>query len=299
MPTPPVSTQELQECVNAYAIHKTAELAAKALGMKSGKVEGRLKIAKSRHIFPNIEVATGDICGAGADILVIPDMHHPFGHPDTLSFLTAAKKKFDPRRVVCLGDETDQHVLGRYEADPDGYSAGHEHNAALEALHPIYELFPLVSVCTSNHGERIFKRTFRAGIPKAFMKDYKEFMDAPKGWNWEHKFEIKSGGEVVVFEHGEGVSGQMGAMKRALSNGFKNTVIGHLHADAGILWQSSGDKTIFAMNAGCLINAEKYAFAYGKNSARKPMIGLGIIHKAVPSFIPMKLDINKRWTGDL
>lgn len=295
MPTPSLPRELLQQAVNAVAEHGTVSGAAKELGIPRDTLRNRVTRASLAGIESNYKAPARAATGRGKRVLVIPDMHHPFAHPDTYSFLKAAKAKFDPDRIVCLGDETDQHVLGQWEPDPSGYSAGHEHLAAIDALQPIYELFPVVSVCTSNHGERIFKRSYRAGIPKLFIKDYREFMSAPLGWNWEHKFVI----DDVIYEHGEGVSGQLGAMKKAMANGYRSTVIGHLHADAGVLWQSCGDKTIFALNAGCLIDSDAYAFAYGKHSARKPMLGVGVVDKGIPSFVPMQLDAGKRWTGNI
>lgn len=269
--------------------------AATAEGIPRGQIRGRYDRALRLGLTPTYKAPPKIATGPGLRVLVIPDMHCPFQHPDAVEFLAAAKKKYNPDRIVCLGDETDQHALSQHDPDPAGYSVGHEHIAALDALAPIYELFPVVSVCTSNHGERIFKRAYKANIPKTFLKDYAEFMNSPPGWHWEHKFVI----DDVVYEHGEGVSGQLGAMKRAISNGFRSTVIGHLHADAGVLWQSCGEKQIFAMNAGCLIDPTAYAFAYGKHSARKPMIGIGIVDKGHPTFVAMQLDKRGRWNGNL
>lgn len=292
MPTPPLPPHLMQEALNLVAEHGGMMQAARATGIPYEAIRrraerGRINGMRSEYV-PEIKESRTK----GVRVLVIPDMHAPFMHPDTAGFLAAIKARFQPDKVICLGDETDQHVLSQHEPDPSGYSAGHEHLKALDALQPIYELFPVVSVCTSNHGERLFKRAYRAGIPKAFVKDYAEFMNCPPGWNWQHKFEV----DGVVYEHGEGVSGQLGAMKRAMSN-LKSTVIGHLHADAGVLFFSNGERTIFAMNAGCLIDAPSYAFAYGKNSARKPMIGCGIVDRGVPAFIPMELNRDRRWTG--
>ncbi len=295
MPQPPLSREILQITVNDIAQYGSARLAAQATGISENTIKSRALRAKISGIEPDYKAPSKAGTGHGKRVLVIPDMHCPFHHPDTIEFLKAAKDKFSPDRVICLGDETDQHVLGRWEPDPSGFSAMHEHLKALDALKPIYELFPVVGVCHSNHGERIFKRAYRAGIPQEFIKDYCEFMDSPVGWSWAHKFEI----DDVIYEHGEGVSGQLGAMKRAMSNGYRSTVIGHLHADAGILWQSSGDKTIFAMNAGCLIDVTAYAFAYGKHSARKPMIGVGVVDKGQPQFVGMQMDRNRRWTGNI
>jgi hypothetical protein len=291
---PPIPRALLLEAVNAFAQYKTKSAAAQALKIPRPTLTNRLNRAELAGIEADYKEPPKAGTGRGKRVLVIPDMHAPFQHPDTIPFLRAAKDKFNPDRVVCLGDETDQHALSQHDPDPDGFSAGHEHLAALDALRPLYELFPVMAVCTSNHGERIFKRAYRANIPVQFLKDYIEFMDAPKGWQWSHKFEI----DGVVYEHGEGVSGQLGALKKAMGN-MKSTVIGHLHADAGVLFLNNGEKQIFAMNCGCMINVDAYAFKYGKNSMRKPVIAIGIVDKGVPQLVPMQMDANKRWTGKI
>lgn len=227
-------------------------------------------------------------------VLVIGDLHAPFMHQDAVAFLRAAKEKFQPTRIVLLGDELDGHALSQYDPDPDGYSAGHELNMGLEQLQPLYKLFPMASVCVSNHGIRPFKKAYQAGIPKAFLKSYRDFMACPPGWAWYEHIEIGD----WRFEHGEGVSGPLGAMKKAMNN-MRSTAIGHLHSDAGVLMFNNGERIIYALNAGCLIDVKAYAFAYGKHSARKPIIGVAVIEDGIPHFHPMKMDANQRWSGVL
>src|SRR5688572_18269306 len=133
----------------------------------------RVDVAISRGMTPKIEKEFVQ-CETGHAVLAIPDMHHPFAHPDFLEFLTEAKSRLNPSRVVCLGDELDNHAISQYDPDPDGYSAGHELNAGRAQLRSLYSLFTDVRVCTSNHGVRPFKKAYRAGIPKAWIKDYAE-----------------------------------------------------------------------------------------------------------------------------
>ena len=84
-------------------------------------------------------------------VLVIPDMHAPFVHPDALDFLKAVKARFLPSKFVCLGDEVDFHAFSRYPKDPDGLTPGQELSCAREALIPFYLEFPEMLVCISNH----------------------------------------------------------------------------------------------------------------------------------------------------
>lgn len=225
-------------------------------------------------------------------VLAIPDLQYPFAHKDHLDFLDTVKRKFKPEYVVNLGDEIDFHALSDYNHDPDGYSAGHELEKALECMHALYKLFPKAMVCTSNHTERPFRRAYKYGIPKAFIKDYKEFLQAPKGWNWQEKWRIDN----VIYTHGEGWSGRNGAINAA-EDAATSTVIGHLHSHAGIQYSANSDRLIFGFNVGCLIDHKSYAFRYGKFIKHKPILGCGIIDDGIPQFIPMLLNKAGRWTG--
>lgn len=223
-------------------------------------------------------------------VLAISDTQEPFAHRDAVAFLTWVKKKYSPDLVVHVGDEVDFHALGDWDHDPDGYSAGHELQVALEHMQEYYDLFPKVMACTSNHTARPLRKAFKAGIPAAFLRDYKEFLDAPKGWEWKDRHVI----DGVVYEHGEGFSGYNGALNCALKNGAP-TVIGHIHSHAGILYSANEKEILYGFNVGCLIDRHKYAFQYGKNLRHKPLLGVGIIDKSVPTWVPMLLGANGRW----
>lgn len=227
-------------------------------------------------------------------VLAIPDIHCPFEHQDAISFLKAVKNKYKPNEVVFLGDEIDAHSLGDYDHDPDGMAPGAELEASIKHLQPFYKLFPKAKVCTSNHTARPYRQAFKHGIPKAFLKGYSEFLQAPKGWRWEDSWEI----DGVIYEHGEGFSGASAAIKSAQGN-MQPTVIGHIHAFAGIQFSANSKHLIFGFNAGCLIDRHKYAFAYGKKIKSKPILGCGVIVDGVPTFIPMALNSKGRWLGKI
>lgn len=229
-------------------------------------------------------------------ILCIPDTQFPFHHKDTFEFLKAVKKKYKPTQVVHMGDEVDFHCIGsRWPSNPDGlYSPAGELAAAVKCMHQLYEIFPVAKVCVSNHTIRPLKKAFESGIPKAFLRDYHEFLDAPEGWTWADSWII----DEIKFEHGEGVSGQYAATKAASQN-MRSTVIGHIHSYAGIQYVACHDRLIFGFNTGCLIDRNKYAFAYGKAMRVKPILGCGVITDGVPHFIPMILNKSSRWTKKL
>lgn len=227
-------------------------------------------------------------------ILHIPDTQFPFHHPDTFDFLKAIKKKYKPDLVIHAGDEVDFHALGRWSVNPDGYSAGMELELALEGMHTLYSMFPKAYVCTSNHTVRPLKKAFDSGIPRAFMRDYHEFLQAPATWKWADRWIFNK----ILFEHGENVSGSNAAMNAAKQN-MMSTAIGHQHSYGGVKYYSTFERTIWGLNSGCLIDINKYAFAYGAKARSKPTLGCGVILNDIPHFIPMMIDKHRRWTGQL
>lgn len=227
-------------------------------------------------------------------VLAIPDIHFPAHHPDVFDFLKAVKAKYKPNVVVNLGDEIDAAGLGNWDPNPDQPSPGDELKESIKYLKLLYIIFPNVKVCISNHTDRIYRKPFSSGIPKALIKSYSEILEAPKGWVWADNWEI----DGVMYEHGEGFSGQQGALKAAQAN-MQRTVIGHLHSYAGIQYYANSKHLIWGFNVGCLIDKKNPAFNYGKHIKAKPILGCGIIESGIPCFIPMQLDSRGRWTRRL
>ncbi len=227
-------------------------------------------------------------------VLVLADTQNPFEHPDYLAFTKAVHRKYGCDLVVHVGDEADQHTLGSFDPDPDGMSGGDELRATVESLKPYYRAFPNVMVCESNHTARIFRKAFRHGIPRGYLRDYRDFLGAPKGWQWADKWEI----DGVIYQHGEGYSGQAGALNAAKDN-LAPTVIGHLHSEAGILSWANSKVLIWAMNVGSGIDKDAYAFAYGKKLRKKPILSCGVVVKGQPVLVYMPLDARGRWTGKI
>lgn len=205
-------------------------------------------------------------------VLVIPDTHSPFMHEGALDFLSKLNREFKPDKVIHLGDEVDAAALSRFEKDPDGMSAGAEHRVALAQMKPLYKLFPEVSVCISNHGARPFRKAFEAGIPRAYLKDYREFMEAPPKWQWQDSYEI----DGVLYKHGEGLTGKDGAIRGAIAN-RRSFVCGHIHSFGGVVHLANDFDQIFGMNCGALIDHKAYSFKYAKHLLNKPTLGAGII----------------------
>lgn len=288
MATQPLSREVLQEAVNAIAEHGNVTKAAKALGIPRNTLYSRKLNAEIAGIEPRL-VSAND---SGAIVMHVPDLHAPFMHPDAAAFIQAAQAKFKPTVTVLAGDELDQHALSDYTSDPNGYSAGQELDAGLKQLESIYAIIKEALVCESNHGQRPFKRAYKAGLPAQYMKTYAEFMDAPQGWVWADEFIIDN----VRYTHGEEANGTNGALNLAIRMGMSQAV-GHWHGNAGAAYFFNGRTMVFGLYSGCLIDPAAYAFRYGKHAKLKPILGLSIVDNGVPSFIPMQLDAKGRWSG--
>jgi hypothetical protein len=229
-------------------------------------------------------------------VLVISDLQIPFQHQDSFKFLTAVKEKYYPTKIVCIGDEVDFHALSGYDHDPDGMSAGAELTKSIEELKKLYKIFPDVMSCISNHTSRIMRKAFKSGIPKAFIRGYKEFLEAPEGWDWKDFWVI----DGVRYEHGHAMSGgAAGVLSNACIKNQRSTVFGHFHTGAGIRYISTPESLLFSFNVGSLIDRHSYAFNYSQAAKTRPVLGLGIVDKGIPCFIPMLLAKGGRWCGKL
>jgi hypothetical protein len=193
-------------------------------------------------------------------ILCLSDMHQPYSHPDTLRFLTALKAKYKPTRVVCLGDEVDNHAMSFHDSDPDLPSAGPELRTAIKKLKPIYELFPIVDVLDSNHGSLYYRKGKHHGIPRKALRDYNELLEAPEGWKWHNDLLLRlPTGNHVYFHHGLSSEIMNVVAKRGVC-----VVQGHYHTSFGVRFVSTPLALLWGMQIGCSIDKKSLAFAYDK-----------------------------------
>ncbi len=228
-------------------------------------------------------------------ILVISDLHAPFMHPDTVEFLAGVKKKYKPTRVILTGDEVDKHAMSFHESDPDLMSAGDELESAVETLSPLYKLFPVADIMDSNHGSLAYRRAKHAGIPRKYIRNYNDVLDAPTGWTWHDELIIKiPGGNQVLFHHGLSKS----VIKVVAQRGMC-VVQGHYHTDFRIDYLSNPNSLLWGMNVGCSIDGKSLAFAYDRLNLTRPVIGHGLILNGLPQLLPMVLDSKGKWTGHI
>jgi hypothetical protein len=218
------------------------------------------------------------------NVLIIGDRHTPFEHRDYLEFCIGVHKRFKCKRVIDIGDEVDNHAISYHEHDPDGMSAGHEYKLAKRRLAEWYKVFPKMEICIGNHTSLMFRKAYTYGIPAKMLKDYSKIWDTPN-WLWVPEVNING----ICIKHGNNISGQYGHINHAL-NSRKSLIMGHIHSVLDVYYMASDVDRIFACVVGCGIDRKAYAMAYGKDFARKPILGCAVlIEGKYPIPIPMEL----------
>lgn len=212
-------------------------------------------------------------------ILAYSCLHFPFQDRHTFDFLADLKREYEFDRVIDLGDTLDQYCFSRYPKDPKGLSINEEIKKARKAVAILSSIFPKVEVMQSNHCERLYSKATLSGIPREFMRPYRELIGAPDGWRW-HKdltLTIDKTREHTYFCHERGNS----PINLAKSIGM-NVVHGHIHNSMGIQYFANPLKTMFAATTGCLISDKGCPFSYNKANLYRPMKGALIIIDGVP-----------------
>lgn len=241
-------------------------------------------------LLKNVQEEDGDVPlpfvgGNPKNTLVIGDTHLPFEKPGYLEFCRKVQEDYNCGSVVHIGDLVDNHAVSYHESDSEGRSAGDEYKLALEKCHKWYKVFPEVKICIGNHDALPFRKAFSAGLPSAWLKSYQQILESPKGWEWDFVHHVNG----IIYQHGTGMSGEMAAVNAAREN-RQSTVIGHLHTVSNIKYMASYKDLIFGMTVGCGIDFEAYAFAYGKQQTRKPVVSCAVvIDGRIPIIIPMEL----------
>lgn len=224
-------------------------------------------------------------------ILLISDLHIPYHHQDAIAFLTHLKEKYNPTRVICLGDEVDGHALSFHDSDPDLPSAGDEIRQALPVIAELFKIFPKMDILESNHGSLVWRKAKVFGIPKHYIKSYNEVLGVDSGWKWSFDLTVDlPNGQKCYMHHGKTsniiqLSQQMGM----------NATQGHYHETFKIDYWGNSTGLYWGMQCGCLIDDDKLAFNYNNVNIKRPIIGTGLIIDSMPVLEPMRLDPNGRW----
>ena len=231
---------------------------------------------------------------ANSRILVISDTHAPYAHPDTLKFLTAIKEKYNPDRVIHIGDELDNHAMSFHPSDASLYSAGDELKKGREFLWQVESLFPKVDVMESNHGSLAYRKAMVAGIPKEILRPYAELLDL-KRWKWHPDLIVTlPDKQPCYFHHGKSANSFL-----ALRDIGMNFVQGHFHEKYNIHYHGSTERLKWCIATGCLVDDNSLAMAYNNVNLKRPIIGCSMIIDSQPRLLPMVLNRKARWSGRL
>jgi len=221
-------------------------------------------------------------------------MHCPYHHPDTVKFLAAIKKKYNPDRIINIGDEVDSHAMSFHDSDPDLHSAGDELSLAIEVIQEIQAIYPKVDVIESNHGSLAYRKAKVAGIPKQMLRPYEEILGTPK-WKWHYDLTIRlPNGQPCYFHHGRSANSLTASQARGMP-----IVQGHYHEKFNIQYWGTEERLNWGMNVGCLIDDNRLAFEYNNTNLKRPLIGLGMIIDSQPKLIPLVMNKSGRWNGKL
>jgi transposase len=226
-------------------------------------------------------------------ILFISDMHIPYHHKDLLPFLKHLKVKYNPTRVICLGDELDQHSLSFHDSDPDLPNAGDEIRRALPIIKEVFELFPVMDIIESNHGSLVWRKAKTNGIPKHYIKTYNDVLGVDEGWKWSFDLTLTlPNGQKCYVHHGKSSD----VVKLGQQMGM-HAVQGHYHNTFKVDYWGNPTGLYFGMQCGCLVDDSSLAFSYNNVNIQRPVIGTGLIIDGVPILEAMILDKNGDWIG--
>lgn len=211
-------------------------------------------------------------------VMVIGDTHAPFAHPDALKFLARMKKEYEPTTIIHIGDIVDQCALSAFVKGPTSMNAQQELWAAKEWIKKLGKLFPVLTCTLGNHDLRWLKRASEMGIPGEYLKDFRDVIEAPKGWTFVDQHERKG----ITYVHGDGFTGQSAAIN-IIKHKMTNCTFGHTHQS--VIQFMNGK---FGFNVGCLIDPDAYCFEYAKHYKIRPELGVGFIINGVPRWEPLR-----------
>ena len=213
------------------------------------------------------------------NILVIGDLHLPFTHKDYLKFCQEQQEKFRCGTVIFIGDIADFHYSSFHPVEPSAMGCTTEYEKMLHELKDWQEAFPKALVTFGNHDLIPFRKGFAGGLSASMMKSWNQLFNAPRGWKFGEKFII----DRVMYTHGTNAA-------IARMNASRISVVqGHCHSLQYVHWSQSEIDRIFAMQVGCGIDNDSYAFTYGRSFPKKPVLGCGVVlnRGKFPIAIPM------------
>lgn len=237
----------------------------------------------------------------GKFVLILGDLHIPFHQPGVFDWLKLVVKhyKLTPKNsvIMSIGDEVTLNTYSFHQRDPDiPYSPSSELQECIDIIHQkggLYEMFPKMYLCSSNHGDLIYRRAKWAQLPLHTIKSYAEILQV-KGWQWHHDYMLKTDLGTVYVHHGRG---KIGKVVSAMQS---SACAGHYHSEFGIWWYGSPSGDRFGAQVGSLCDQYSLDMEYGKLSTKRPLLGSLLLGMdGTPHLLKMPVDKNNNWTGKL
>lgn len=219
-------------------------------------------------------------------ILVFGDTHSPFHHKDTIQFLKDIKEEYKPDRVVMNGDLSDSYHFSQFTKDIMANSFRDELRDLHKFSGELHEVFPDMIITDSNHDARLWRKATQQGIPREMLIPYKQMLGASKFNGWKQVDDViltvDKTRESIYVAHTRAGTTQTASRQLGMS-----CVMSHKHNSQGITYWSNGRHRFFAADTGCLVDHSGYAFAYGKLTVGKPVLGAIVIINGEPRVIQL------------
>jgi hypothetical protein len=229
---------------------------------------------------------------ANERIYCISDPHFPYHHPQSFDFHEAVKQKYNPDRIICLGDELDHHRGSFHIPEPELPSWEDELVKGLSCIKSLEQIFPRMDLLESNHGSLWFRQAKAAGLPRRLLKTYEQVLET-KRWKWHFDLTIRMPDrKYVYFHHARSVNCLLTSKNMGMS-----AVQGHHHHLFSIQYWGNELALNWAMQLPCMADKDSLAQSYGKNNLQRPIVGCGIILHGQPRLLPMVLDKRGIWDG--
>ena len=223
-----------------------------------------------------------------ANVLVIGDTHCPAMIDGYVPFLKKIHKKHKCTKVVHIGDLVDLASISFHPKAPSLKNSEEEFAKASKQVAKLYKAFPSVTWLIGNHDALTERQAGEVGLPLTVLKDYSE-LGGVHNWDVIPRFgSVEIDG--VMYQHGDrGLGGAMAASRNAKAE-YCSVVQGHLHAQAGVVYNANQRICTFGMQVGCGVDHRVEAMSYGKKYNQKPIVGCGVVLNGKTAiFEPMPL----------
>ena len=111
------------------------------------------------------------------------------------------------------------------------------------------ELFPKMRILSRNHGDLVYRRAKKGGLPLHYLRELKDVYGVK--WSWHDEIMLSTRNGSIYLCHGR--SSSSGKLVGGLGDIY-GTVQGHYHGKHSITWYNGGSKNRFCAYTGCLID---------------------------------------------